>query len=259
MILKYSILYCVYNNTAQFRNSLFTAACQSWSDDLGKKPYEIIIADNNTPGDSIKTMSRGIDPTTIFKDGFVRYLRIKEDQKRCTNITQGINLAALAATGDYIIIVADSNVLLSFNLIDKIDEMIDPDTLVLSTGPKNDVKISPGGTKNSEYADISYGQAAQINAKLLADMGWPNDPINLNLSKVKHRYPPPHMVRDCYIAAMSREKFLSYGGYDESQTTWGTYHEFFLDAMAGYLKHEKHLRGVRIIHQYHSVLKEKSI
>lgn len=259
--MKYSILYCVYNNVAQFRNSLFTAACQSYND------YQIVVVDNATPNDSIKVAATGLDletdkhgnQTMLFKDKFVFYMRIEEKNKRCTNITQGMNLAALAALGDYIVIVADSNVLLSFNLLEKIDALIDPDTLVLSTGPTNDVKISPGGSKASEYADVDYEQGVQINTKLLSDMGWPCDPLLLDLSKVRHRYPPPHMARDCYIAAMSKEAFMSYGGYDESATKWGPYHEFFLDGMAKYLKYEKHLRGIKIIHQYHRVIKENKI
>jgi hypothetical protein len=255
--MKYSVLYCVYNNHNQFRNSLWTAACQHWSSALKEKKYEIIIVDNATPGDEIKQISKGIDPTMVFKEGFVRYLRIANENKRCTNITQGINLAASVASGEYIVIVADSNVLLSFNLLSKIDKVIDKDTLVLSTGPKNDVKISPGGSKRSEYGPCEVQDAARTNDELLSQMGWPCDPLKLRLLNGKHRFPPPHMARDCYIAAMPRDAFISYGGYDESQSQWGPYHEFFLDAMAKYLPKEHHLKGIRIIHQYHRVLKEQ--
>jgi hypothetical protein len=166
-------------------------------------------------------------------------------------------MATRAASADYIVIVADSNVLLSFNLLSKINSCIDPNTLVLSSGPKNDVKISPDGSKRSEYQQINYERAVSLNNTLLEKMGWPCDPLDLKLLPNHHRFPPPHMARDCYIAAMSRDAFISYGGYDESKTQWGPYHEYFLDAMAGYLKKEKHLTGVRIVHQFHRVLKEQ--
>jgi hypothetical protein len=221
--------------------------------------YQIVIIDNATPDDSIKQISKGISPDMQFKEGFVHYSRIMPGQKRCTNITQGMNLGALTAAGKYIVIVADSNVLLSFNLLNKIDEIIDEDTLVLSTGPRNDVKISPGGSKASEYGHVDHNEAASINSFLLQQMGWPDDPRKLKLLKGNYRFPPPHMARDCYIAAMSKDKFLSYGGYDESKTQWGPYHEFFLDNMARYLDKEVHLTDIRIVHQYHRVLKEKSI
>jgi hypothetical protein len=53
--MKFSILYCVYNNVAQFRNSIWTAINQI-SDD----PYEITIIDNATPGNSILRTVAGI-------------------------------------------------------------------------------------------------------------------------------------------------------------------------------------------------------
>jgi glycosyltransferase involved in cell wall biosynthesis len=244
--MKYSILYCVYNNESQFINSLFTAVWQNHSE-----TFEIIVIDNATPDESIKNHCQDLDG--------VRYSRIANKHKHCTNITQGMNIAANQARGDYIVIVADSNVLLSFNLLEEIDKVIDKETLVLSTGPKNDVKISPGGSKNSEYGRIGPNKAAKINHVLLTEMGWPTDPLRLKLLSGKHRFPPPHLARDCYIAAMPREAFLLYGGYDESKTQWGPYHEYFLDGMASYLKKERHLTGVRIVHQYHRVLKERSI
>lgn len=231
-------------------NSLFTASCQKFS----ATPYakiEIIVIDNATPNDSIKNSCSGLR--------HVRYSRIANKNKHCTNITQGMNIAASHARGEYIVIIADSNVLLSFNLLDEINKVIDKETLVLSTGPKNDVKISPGGSKNSEYKQIGPDRAAKINNELLDEMGWVNDPLNLKLLPGKHRFPPPHLARDCYIAAMPREAFIACGGYDESKTEWGNYHELFLDSMAGYLKKERHLTGVRIVHQYHRVLKEKTV
>jgi glycosyltransferase involved in cell wall biosynthesis len=229
---------------------LWTASCQ-----VPGYEYEIIVIDNATPDDPIKLAC------AIHRGAYIdiHYSRITNKEKRCTNITQGINLAASMARGEYIVIVADSNVLLSFNLLEKINEIIDKDTLVLSTGPTNDVKISPDGKKSSEYGGIDYLKAAKINAKLLIEMGWAADPIKLKLIPGKHRFPPPHLARDCYIAAMPTDAFLSYGGYDESSTQWGPYHEYFLDAMAKHLDKERHLRGVRIIHQYHRVFKEQSI
>lgn len=245
----FSLLYCAYNNSEQFNNSMWTATQQTFPG-----PYEIFVVDNATPDDSIAQVYENYMAMIAVNPSF-RYWYIEPEKKRCTNITQGINLAAQMAAGEYIVIVADSNVLLSFNLLDKIYNLIDPDTLVLSTGPTNDVKISPGGTKESEYAWVSPAEAAKINDRLLKKMGWPCDPLNLKLISGHHRYPPPHQVRDCYIAAMAKDKFTAYGGYDESNDQWGPYHEFFLDNMAAYLDKEKHLTDVKIVHQYHRVLK----
>lgn len=242
--LKYSILVCSYGNGRQFANFLWTA-CNQKTD----RRYEIIVVDNATPNTTIYDAFK----KSICKLLKARYFKIEPENKKCLNITQGINYAASVATGKYVVIVADSNVLLSFNLLSSIDNLIDPDSIVLSSG-KNDVKISPTGSYQAEYERNDSGDMAKANADLLDQMGWPDDPNSLNLLPGKHRWPTPHLHDDCYIVAMARAKFLELGGYNEDQATWGEYHQNFVKSASSKLK-RKELRDVRIIHQYHRVFK----
>jgi len=235
--LKFSIVCCAYGNHYQFGNFLFTAAKQEHDS------FEIVVADNATPSAELLK--------ECLKHPMVQYIRISERAKRCTNITQGINLAAKMASGKYLVIVADSNVLLAFNLLASIDALIDEEAIVLSAGVGIDVKISPGGTWDSEYYQCDEADA--ICQKLLADMGWPDDPLNLKLLPGRYRMPPPHFRYDCYIVALDRQRFLDRGGYDESCTEWGPYHENLVSNWTKMFT-EKRLKGTRVIHQFHSRL-----
>lgn len=244
--LKYSIVVCAYKNHRQFSNFIWTACCQDFNG------YEVVVVDNATPNDLIFRMSEKAQ-CSLAK---VRYFNIEPEQKRCKNITQGINLAVSKAVGKYVVIVADSNVLLSFNLLSSIDRLIDDDTVVLSSGT-NDVKISPDGNYDSEYWLGDPQKMAELNYKLLIKMGWPCDPINLDLSKVGYRFPPPHRGLDCYIVALAKSQFLQKGGYDESKVSWGEYHQEFVKRMLDGSKLAA-LQGVRIVHQFHRVFKDDS-
>jgi glycosyltransferase involved in cell wall biosynthesis len=237
--LKFSILVCVYGNPKQFKNFLWTACNQDF------EGYEIVIVDNATEDDSIFNVYQD----SINKLSKIRYFAIGPKQKQCTNITQGINIAAQKAVGRFIVIVADPNILLSFNLLSQISKLIDDKFIILSSG-MNDVKISPKGTPPSEWHQGKPEEMAQENEKILIEMGWPDDPLNLKLIKGKYRWPPPHRDYDCYVAALSRKYFLNIGGYPMDQTTYGTYHAVFLSNLATKLKPKK-LTDVRIIHQYH--------
>lgn len=243
--LTFSILVCVYGNAQQFSNFLWTAYCQD------HYSYEVVIVDNATPDASIKS-TYDCCPRKIKNR--LNYVFISQKDKRCRNITQGINLAASAAKGKYIVIVADPNVLLSFNLLESIEALIDDKSVVLSSGC-NDVKISPGGFYDSEYARENPEKMAAQNEQLLKDMGWPCDPLNLRLIAGKHRFPQPHQHFDCYIVALSRKNYLKFGGYDESQRSWGEYHQVFVERLTKKLQ-RRNLTGVRIVHQYHRVYKD---
>jgi len=246
--LTFSILVCAYGNQAQFSNFLWTAFCQDYDN------YEIVAVDNATPGATIENACRAC-PGKIRKR--LNYIFIRPDQKRCRNITQGINMAAKAAKGKYLVIVADSNVLLSFNLLSSIEYLIDESALVLSSGC-NDIKISPDGQYDTEYAKLNAVTIEQTNEKILEEMGWPADPLHLKLVAGKHRFPAPHLNYDCYIVALSRENFLKFGGYNDEDRSWGEYHQAFVKKMIASLQ-QRNLIGVRIIHQYHRVYKNDSI
>jgi hypothetical protein len=187
---------------------------------------------------------------------FNRYFYIHPSEKKCTNITQGINIAAQKAVGEYIVIVADSNVLLSFNLLSKIDEYITPATVVLSSGTTNDYKLSPDGMIETEYKHDDPDKMTDICKDLLTKMGWPCNPLNLKLIDGKWRQPQAHHGHDCYIVAMAKEAFMGLGGYDENLNEWGTYHDKFVDRVTQTLK-SRLLKGVRIVHQYHRVWKQQ--
>jgi glycosyltransferase involved in cell wall biosynthesis len=244
--LKFSILVCAYKNSRQFSNFLWTACCQNFH------PFEIIVVDNATPNDGIQKACEKV-PCRLSK---VRYFNIRSEEKKCRNISQGINLAAEKATGKYIVIVADSNTLLSFNLLESIGKLIDSNVVILSSG-MNDVKISPNGNYDSEYWSGDPSKISRLNEKLLLAMGWPCDPINLDLTKVGHRFPPPHKGWDCYIVCLPRQYFLRHGGYDEKDSSWGEYHQNFVSDIASKLR-PVNLKGVRIIHQFHRVFKDDS-
>lgn len=243
--LDFSILVCAYGNPAQFSNFLWTAYCQDYPDN-----YEIVVVDNATPGAQIENTCRAC-PGKVRKR--INYIFLRPKDKRCKNIAQGINLAARKAKGKYLVIVADSNVLLSFNLLESIADFIDDGAVVLSAGC-NDVKISPDGSYDTEYAKQSAGAMAEANERLLEEMGWPCDPLHLRMVAGKHRYPPPHLTYDCYIVALSKENFFKFGGYDENQRSWGEYHQKFVSRMVSHLQ-QRNLVGVKIVHQFHRVYK----
>ena len=160
------------------------------------------------------------------------------------------------AKGKYLVIVADPNVLLSFNLLRHIDH-IDENSVMLSD-ISGDLKISPTGTYQDEYANDNAAVMANINASILKEMGWPADPLKLKLIPGKHRMAPPHLAYDVYITALSRDNFLKFGGYDEGSKSWGIYHELFVRNLASKLRLE-FIKGVRVIHQYHRVYKDGSV
>ncbi len=246
--LKFSIVACAYGNHRQFENFLCTATMQN------HPSFEVVIVDNATPTKDIYDICcrfQGKDSSPK-----VRYFRIEPEGKKCKNITQGVNIAAQKARGKYIVIVADPNVLLSFNLLQTLDG-IKENTVYLSAG-FSDIKISPDGTYESEYESADPTGMAAANSKLLAEMGWPCDPLCMKLIAGKHRFPPPHQVNDCYIVALLRSMFLQLGGYDESATSWGEYHMRFVSALKKSLKPVQ-INGARIIHQYHRVYKDAPI
>lgn len=242
--LKYSILACAYGNHKQFSNFLWTAYCQDFTN------YEVVVVDNATPGAQMQSVY-DCCPRKVKK--YVHYHSIKREEKRCRNIAQGINLAASRAEGKYLVVVADSNVLLSFNLLEQIDALIDENSVVLSAGC-NDVKISPDGQHDTEYACLNAEHISNSNDVLLELMGWPCDPLQLRLIPGKHRYPPPHLTYDCYIVAMSKDNYFKLGGYDESCKEWGEYHQVFVEKATKALQ-SRRLQGIRVLHQFHRVYK----
>lgn len=238
--IKYSIVTCAYDNPDQFKNFLLTAMNQDCHD-----KYEVVIVDNGTPNSSI------FDACYNFSgdgNGLLGYMRIDPSEKKTKNITQGINTGARAAIGDYLVIISDSNVLLSYNLLSKIDEVIDENMIVTSTGC--DIKLSPEGTHKSEYSNEE--NKAIINRQILSVLGWPKDPMAFSLDLVSHRYPWQHGDYDVYMVAMDRKLFLQEGGYLELDGKWGKYHYFFVKKLC--TKYVcKRLYDIRIIHQYHGI------
>ncbi len=244
---KFSIICSTFANPDQIKNFLSTLIKQDY-----RGSFETIIIDNGTPSQEIYTACCDM-PKKIN----IRLNRIEPENKTCTNISTGINIAAQGATGSYLIIVADPNVLLSYNLLSSIDKIIKHDSLILSAGPTNDVKISPNGLQQTEYAKMDRNQMSAQNEILLKEMGWPCDPLRLKLLSGKHRFPPPHLGYDCNIAPLSRMNFYKYGQYPTSETNWGIYHDKYLQKLALNLK-EQRLQNVRIVHQFHRVFKEDS-
>jgi glycosyltransferase involved in cell wall biosynthesis len=244
--INFSIIACTYNNPYHLKNFLWTVFNQDY-----QGGFETIIVNNASTRDGVIMACCG-QPSRIN----IRYYEITPEEKRCTNIAQGINLAAQKAMGRYLVIVADPNVLLSFNLLSSISKVIKPTNIVLSAGPENDVKISPDGLQQTEYAKLKPEDMETHCELLLRDMGWPCDPLELKLLPGKHRFPPPHLQYDCYIAAMSRPNFYKFGEYPEKQTTWGRYHDEYLQMLAKNLD-EIRLTDIRVVHQFHRVFKEE--
>ena len=119
---KFSILVCAYSNGYQFNNFLWTAINQNFPDPF----YEIIVIDNATPTMEIRDACREVPYRRV------KYRRIGIDEKKCRNITQGLNKAGQMAKGDYVVIVADSNLLLGYSLLSEIDSMVDRWKMVIS-------------------------------------------------------------------------------------------------------------------------------
>lgn len=237
--IKYSILVCAFCNGKQFRNFLWTATNQ----DYDPRAYEIQVVDNDTPSEEIEK--------ACMKFKVHKYTKMIN--KNCRNITQGINYAAENARGKYIVIIADSNVLLSFNLLKEIDRARKKAPIVISGGHNCDVKISLTGDYDSEYAQIDPEIMARTNQLILKEMGWPADPSALKLIPGKYRFPDPHKNFDVYMVAMPKRIFLE-EPYNDQQKTWGPYHQDFVRK-----KCEEHgfasVENARIIHQWHRVWK----
>jgi hypothetical protein len=238
--LKYSILACAYANPDQFQNFLRTACSQ------GRDDYEVIIVDNATPGNDIMQACLNVGAWQEF-DQLV-YQRIVRTQKRCTNIAQGINAASRSASGEHLVIVADPNVLLSFNLLDRINSLMAGKVLISGAG--TDIKISPSGCHNSEYCREHPGRMATANSRLLNAMGWPDDPTDLELIPGTWRAPDPHNQFDVYVAAVPKNYFETL----EETGGWGQYWANWLQSIC-LRRGFRRLDGVRIIHQYHRVWK----
>jgi glycosyltransferase involved in cell wall biosynthesis len=243
--MNFSILACTYNNPYYLKNFLWTVNNQDYDG-----PYETIIVDNASPEPLVNVCAHMMS----YKIN-LQYYRIQPEDKKCTNISQGINLAASKAKGRFFVIVADPNVLLSHNLLSSISKAIKYDNVVLSAGPDNDVKISPDGRQQTEYRRLPTEIMQEKCAALLKEMGWYCDPIELKLLPGKHRWPPPHLRYDCYIVALSRMNFFKFGGYPTHETSWGRYHDIYTEKLSKNLK-EVRLKGIRIVHQYHPVFKE---
>lgn len=244
--IKYSILVCAYSNGHQFHNFLYTA-CRQEIDDK----YEIIVVDNATPTTEIYDACKR---ASCYLSR-IKYYNIQPDQKKCKNITQGINFAAVMSKGEYIVIVADSNVLLSFNLLSEIDKIDGKQWKIIISGQGTDIKISPNGNGSTEYSRLSQKEMMNVNANILEKMGWPDDPYSLRLIEGKYRYPPPHNNFDIYIAAMHREVFLKQP-YNENLKSWGDYHANFIQNKCREYASIR-LTDVKIIHQFHRVWKNE--
>ncbi len=243
--LKYSILVCVYGNADQFENFLITACGQDYPID----DYEIVVVDNATPGNEIMQACLSVGSWMAFPN--IIYARIGAGQKQCRNITQGINIAARGAQGERFVIVADSNVLLSSNLLKEIDKSDDKQIVISGAG--TDIKISPDGNYSTEYAPKDHNQIAKENDLLLKAMGWPDDPLDLKLIEGKYREPDPHNAFDVYIVTMHRSQFVS---YDKNLSSWGPYHTNYVWSLCMKYGHRR-LQNIRIIHQYHRVWKNE--
>ena len=243
--MKYSVVVVPYHNDLYFKNFLFTAMNQDF-----KGKYEVIVVDNGTPNSGI--FDACYNYSYVADNQSLCYMRIDPSEKKATNPTQGVNMGAREGVGEYLVVVADSNVLLSYNLLSEIDRIIKPN--IFFTSSKCDVKISPEGTKESEYVELE--NKWEINCKLLRRLGWPKDPRLFNLDLVRHRYPPPHNKYDVYVFGMNRIKWIADGGYDETDNKWGLFHENTL--MKFCRKYEwKILTNTRIVHQYHGLHKGK--
>lgn len=240
--MKYSIVTCVYGNPRQFKNSLLAAMSQNCN-----FKYEVIVVDNGTPDSGIFDACYNF---TVPDNRSLGYMRIDPSEKKTFNTTQGTNMGAQAAVGEIIVVLADPNVLLSYNFLSEVDNLMNYGIIVTSSNC--DVKLSPKGTKDSEYEDIEGKE--DINSEFLSKLGWPKDPMDFNLDLVPHRYPPPHQNHDVYVFAMSRELFLKDGGYDESETGWGLYHTNLVKKFCHQYTWIK-LRNVRVVHQYHGLTK----
>ena len=106
-----------------------------------------------------------------------------------------------------------------------------------------------------EYKKLSKHEIATENEYLLKDMGWPDDPLNLNLINGKYRYPPPHNLYDVYVVGMNTTIFFE-GPYNENIRKWGTYHSDFVKYKCNRYGFRR-LDNIRVIHQYHRVWKDE--
>lgn len=220
--MKFSILYCVNGNPTGFANSLWTACRQR-----GVEPYEIIVIDNATDGEEVRSTAASFYNFDSANSD-IKYARI--NYPRCpNNISQAINIAAEKAQGQYIVILSDSNLLISFNVLMKITLAINKNTLVLSSGPDNDI---------------------QLLTDKIEKLGFPCDPYDMDLPDESFKNLPSHMMRGAFISAIHTESFIMYGGYDETSTEDDMYHESFMNGMASFMRYECHLTDVRAIRQY---------
>jgi hypothetical protein len=182
------------------------------------------------------------------------FMRIPSAHKQCKNSAQGINMAAVMANGEFLVIIPDPNVLLSYNVLHAILQQKGNRHTIIS-GKGTDIKISPHGMTKEEYAEDSAHQMALENSRLLQQMGWPKDPAELTLIPGTWRRPGPHNGFDVYLAAVHHNVFEP---YDETINAWGTYHNDWVRRMTERSGKYCRLKDVTIIHQFHRVWKNEA-
>jgi len=236
--MKYSICTCTYERYQHFQMFLESIANQTYPE-----PFELIVADNGSKRDDNLKAAEDIASDKIV----VKTIKIPKEERKTTNITQGINLAAQQATGEYIIIIADSTVIVSYNMMSEIDKVARPGSIVLSS--KCDVKVSFGGRSDEEYIYESDAKGFDDTMLILNGMGFDKnkDPFYLKLIPGFYRFPWQHETYDVYMICLIRNQFP---GYDENITE-RAYHRLLVAALANRLKPVLLQGKIRIVHLLH--------
>jgi hypothetical protein len=212
-----SLLMCVYDRSYQFENFLISLTRQT------APPDEVIIVDNGTPDKSVLNLCEKYLPELSCGGSL---MTIDPEHKDSYNSAKGLNIATDRASGEYIALLTDSNVLLSDNLTEDIRALIGPWSLV---------------TRQCKT--------------ILDSIGWPCDIGEVDLDNKYIRDPAKQLGIDSYLIALKRDCFIDSGGYSEQRRYWGRWSVDKNLQLAQRLKVVP-LQSSRIIHQFHHMTKD---
>jgi hypothetical protein len=235
---------CVYDRSYQFENFLISLTRQT------VPPDEVIIVDNGTPDKSVLNLCEKYLPELSCGGSL---MTIDPEHKDSYNSAKGLNIATDRASGEYIALLADSNVLLSDNLTEDIRALIGPWSLV--TSYTREYRTSPEGTYQSEYSCDDKDEADRQCKTILDSIGWPCDIGEVDLDNKYIRDPAKQLGIDSYLIALKRDFFIDSGGYSEQRRYWGRWSVDKNLQLAQRLKVVP-LQSSRIIHQFHHMTKD---
>ncbi len=239
-----SLIVCVYGRKYQFENFLISLSRQA------RLPDQFILVDNGTPGNSINELYDKYLPGLDCNSSF---FRIDPKTKTSYNGAYGLNFGSKKASGEYVILLTDSNVIFSDNLVEEVGQLAGHWTLV--TSYTREYRTSPDGTYKSEYSCKDEGEANQQCKTILESMGWPCDVGKVDLNNKYIRDPTSQLGIDSYLIALKRSVFLESGGYSEEDIYWGRWSVNKNLELASHLRVQP-LKDSRIVHQFHHMTED---